>query len=118
MKPPTILLLEDEFIIAEVLKDTLEWAGFGPCAHAPSNEVALSMLAQGEWVGALVDVQLNGETGFAVAETLQRRGIPFAFCSGGAPIPALFADVPVLAKPWTADALEALAGRLFPRRGD
>jgi hypothetical protein len=51
--------------------------------------------------GAVLDVNLQGELVFPVAEALQPRGMPFVFSTGydGSTIPARFATVPRHEKP-------------------
>jgi len=120
MSTPTILIVEDEIIIAEVIRDTLEAAGFGACACVASVPDALSALDAGEWRGALLDIRLNGDFVFPVAEKLHARGLPFAFCTGdgdNASIPAAFAHAPILAKPWGTGQLERVANDIFGAPG-
>jgi len=56
---------------------------------------------------ALLDIQLNGETSYRIAECLQDKSIPFAFVTGygTSEIPARFAAVRVLQKPVAGDDL-------------
>jgi hypothetical protein len=58
---------------------------------------------------AIVDVHLKGgEQVWPVADRLAAKGIPFAFATGGhvdAP-PETHAGVPILAKPFTIDAVD------------
>ncbi|MGE3143750.1 MAG: response regulator [Hyphomonadaceae bacterium] len=108
------LIVEDEFIIAEIIKDTLEAAGHSECRHVTSVAEALAAIADGPWAGAVVDLTLQGEQSFPVARELRARHIPFAFSSGDpSGAPAEFADVPLLPKPWENGALEELARRLL-----
>jgi CheY-like chemotaxis protein len=112
-----ILIVEDEFIIAEVIKDALEEVGFDECVHAASLEEAIGAADDGHWSGAFLDIRLNGALVFPVAERLFARGVPFAFCTGdgdAAEIPAQFASAPVLPKPWASGELERLAQVMFP----
>jgi CheY-like chemotaxis protein len=116
MQQTKILLVEDEFIVAELMKDVLEGIGFSDCRHAASVPDALSALCEEGWRGALLDISLAGTLVFPVAEALAQRGLPFAFCSGNgdqAQSPEAFSSTPVLPKPWAAGDLERLAADLF-----
>jgi CheY-like chemotaxis protein len=114
-----ILVVEDEFIIAEVIMDLVQDLGVGVCEHASSLDDALKAANEGDWTGAFLDIRLNGQLVYPVAERLHARGVPFAFCSGGAEaesIPAAFAGIPILPKPWNDGEFEQLAQKLFPGR--
>ncbi len=74
---------------------------------------------------ALVDVDLNGERCWPVADALARRNIPFALTTGFATAivtPERFAGRPVLAKPYREkDVLALLAAMLardLPKPGE
>ena len=60
--------------------------------------------------GAILDVNLGGETVYPVAERLAARGVPFIFCTGYGltGLAANFAHVPTLAKPYMRDELEQM----------
>jgi DNA-binding response OmpR family regulator len=110
-----ILIVEDEFIIAEMMKETLQAAGYG-CAHAASLDAALDAVAARSWAGAVLDIKLQHQLVFPVAEALRVRAVPFAFSSGlgdAADLPAHFQDVPVLRKPWGEGDLEDIARAIF-----
>ncbi len=108
----TILVLEDEMMVAMLLEDMLSDLGcrvLGPCATiAP----ALELLAKNSVDAALLDVNLSyGQSGYPVAEELTARGIPFAFVTGyGAnTLNPQFRGRPTLQKPFHMAALtEAL----------
>ncbi len=116
MNSAKILLVEDEFIIAEMGKENLEAAGYGECRHAGTVADALKALEEGSWRGALLDIRLNGELVFPVAEELQARGVPFAFCSGSSEsksVPEKFAGTPTLLKPWSTHEFDRVVKRVL-----
>ena len=81
-------------------------------AFAASVEEATRLADQGDFDGALLDVNLNGKTIDAVAETLMRRDIPFVFTTGYGQqgIPDAYRDWPALQKPYQTQQLgQALA---------
>jgi len=116
---PSILVVEDEALVALDLEYTLEEIGW---------TVTGSMGAVGDalaWLGgpdappcaALLDVNLGGETVFPVAEALKARGVPFAFATGYADMVARspFAGSPTLTKPVDREALKSVLDGLLQR---
>ena len=77
-----ILVVEDNFLAAEVVRDLLESDG---CAVVgPVGRIADALrLAEHEALdGAILDVNLNGERCFPIALALRQRGVPFVFLTG------------------------------------
>ncbi len=103
-----ILVVEDEFFIAQEIADLLEAAGFevvGPCASVPA---ALARLAESAGCdGAVLDASLRHVSSLPVAEALAERGIPFAVVTGFSvdQLPARMAAAPVLTKPLKGEDL-------------
>ena len=113
MGPRTILVVEDEPLIAMMLEDFLESLGHSVSATCESVEDAMAQADKGGFDLAILDVNLKGENVWPVAERLRDKQIPFVIATGGHvdPPPAEFANVPVIEKPYTVDrvtpALEA-----------
>lgn len=109
-----VLLVEDEPLIAMDLNDMLTDAGYdvaGPVARA---DRAVELARAEELAGAIVDVRLSDDDGFAVADVLIEKGIPFFFVTGmPGDLPDRFATVPRVAKPFDRQHLELLVARLF-----
>ena len=78
-----ILVVEDEFFLAEELSRELEAAGAVVIGPAACIQGALALI-EGEAPidAALLDVNLGGEMVFPVAEALVVRSVPFVFTSG------------------------------------
>jgi DNA-binding response OmpR family regulator len=77
----TILIVEDDFLIAMNLADVFSAAGWvviGPALNIPE---ALEMVASHTPNVALLDVNLKGEVVTPVAEALRERHIPFVLSS-------------------------------------
>ncbi len=77
----TILIVEDEFLIAldlELLLQSHGWRVMGPVATVGD---ALRLLEGELPLVALLDVNLGSELITPVAETLKARGVPFAVAS-------------------------------------
>lgn len=112
----TILVLEDEFLIAmDVEHLCLE---HGATAVAIASTLAEVPAAFG-FDAAIVDLMLAGHSTLDFAEELKRRGVPFVFASGYGNHEDLmfrFPRVPVVAKPYAGnDLIDALAAAY--RRG-
>lgn len=113
----TILIVEDEPLIAMMLEDFLLSLGHEVRATCESVGEALKAVQTQDFDLAILDISLKGESVWPVAAELRDRDIPFVLASGGHvdPPPAEFKNVPMIDKPYTIDrvtpALEAaLAG--------
>jgi CheY-like chemotaxis protein len=105
----SILIVEDEPLIAMMLEDFLDSLGHRIVASCESVEDALVVVEKGDFDIAIIDVQLkNGEKVWPVADRLADSGKPFVLATGGHvdPPPERHAGVPVLSKPYTIDAIE------------
>ena len=105
----SILIVEDEPLIAMMLEDFLDSLGYAVAGSCESVEEALAMVEKGGFDAAIIDVQLkNGEKVWPVADRLADTGKPFILATGGhvEPPPERHAHAPVLSKPYTIDAIE------------
>jgi DNA-binding response OmpR family regulator len=109
-----ILVLEDEFFIAEDIADALKQAGAEVVGPIGCLAQAEETLASGDVAGAVLDMNLRGEQAFGLAERLRSADVPFVIVSGysHAAIPSTLHDVPHLEKPVeparVVEALEVL----------
>lgn len=114
--PPTILIVEDEPLIAMMLEDFLDVLGYQVTATVDAVEPALDLVGQGGFDAVILDVNLrDGQTSWPIADALAESGTPFVLATGGNDnCPPRHDDAPVLAKPFTMDgvksALEGLLG--------
>jgi two-component SAPR family response regulator len=114
-----VLIVEDMFLIAIDLADQLAGLGceiVGPDSHV---EGALTNIKAHELDGALLDVNLDGETSFPIASALSSRKIPFIFLTGydGDTIfPAEFRSSPKLPKPVATETLSTMMKQHFVDR--
>lgn len=106
-----ILVVEDDYLLAESLNDLLVEAGvhvLGPVGNVPE---ALSLVTSGQTIdGALLDVNVRGQPVFPVADALLERGVPFSFCSGydRYTLPPRFAHLSHCMKPYNPRTITAL----------
>lgn len=109
----TILILEDELIIAFALEDMLSDMG-AEVLLTSSLEEASAQLDKAETVTlAVLDVNVQGAKSYPFAEELVRRGVPLIFATGygDAEHPPQFAGTTTLTKPYTRQELaQAVAG--------
>jgi CheY-like chemotaxis protein len=105
----SILIVEDEPLIAMMLEDFLESLGHDVVGTCESLEEALDRVGKGGFDVAIIDVQLkDGKQVWPVADRLAADGKPFVLATGGhvEPPPEKHASAPVLSKPYTIDAIE------------
>jgi two-component SAPR family response regulator len=102
-----ILIVEDEYLLADDLRRTVGRLGASVLGPAPSVEGARSLLDSQRCDFALLDVNLNGDTVFPIADSLEIQGIPYLFVTGyeSWTMPYRFPPDRRLGKPVTADAL-------------
>lgn len=101
-KTPKILIVEDEVIIAMDLEDIVGEIGADIAATCHSLPTAMQLAESLECDAAILDVDVNGQAVFPVAEKLRERGIPFLFSTGHFPLTNItdrFADTPICPKP-------------------
>jgi CheY-like chemotaxis protein len=77
-----ILVVEDNFLVAEVIRDMLAASGcviVGPVARLDEG---VRLASQEALDGAVLDVNLNGERCYPIARALRDRGVPYLFLTG------------------------------------
>ena len=97
-----ILVVEDEALVAMLIEDTLSDAGYRVLGPAATVADALALLAAERPDGAVLDLNLGGETSLPVADRLDAEGIPFLICSGygASGVPPRHGGRTVLPKPY------------------
>src|SRR5664279_1404543 len=107
-----VLVVEDEMIVAWLLEDMLAELGclvVGPVANV--NQALTKIEAESIDV-AVLDVNLNGEMSYPIADALAARGVPFVFVTGYDKDRMLdgYRTFPVLQKPFhRAELTDTLA---------
>lgn len=111
----SVLLLEDEYVVALGICEELERAGAIVIGPVASVESALALLEDAPPLdAAIVDIRLRDTEAFAVADVLADRSIPYVFATGYErnALPPRFQHVPWCPKPFDlrvlASALETL----------
>jgi CheY-like chemotaxis protein len=97
----TVLVVEDDPLVADVISETFKIGGAEILGPAPTVRAALELLDSTAHVNAAVlDWQLGQENTADVARELQRRTIPFVFATASVPseIRAVFPDAVLFQK--------------------
>jgi CheY-like chemotaxis protein len=114
---PRVLVVEDEYLIRMLLEDMLAELGYGVAAAVGSITEASKFAGDGEFQIAILDVNLDGEEVYPVADILAGRGKPFVFVTGYGEqsLPERYRNHPSLQKPFQADQLERTLSSLLAR---
>jgi CheY-like chemotaxis protein len=118
LRQARILIVEDEALVAALLEDRLCALGCDLVGSAATVSEALDLVARERIDAAVLDVNINGEMVFPVADALRDRGIPFVFATayGAAGVAERHNRHAVLDKPYQERALEhALRAALLSR---
>ena len=115
LKDRRILIAEDGFALAAVMETVLSTLGcqvVGPVARLAEG-MALAEAAGLD--GALLDVSLDGEESYALADALLGREVPIILVTGRRPdeLPSRFRVLPRMAKPFDMPSLVRLCTRTF-----
>lgn len=117
MPPCRVLIVEDEAITSMMIEGLVQDLGCEIVGPAGRLSDALNLAKAEPLDGAVLDVNLNGEAVYPVADVLAGRNVPFLFLTGyGTPgFPSAHAHRPVLGKPFRPpDLLRLLALELGP----
>ncbi|MBB6091679.1 DNA-binding response OmpR family regulator [Povalibacter uvarum] len=102
LKDRSVLLIEDEYLVAMDMSNSLERAGATVIGPVGSVEEALRLVEEVPDIDiAIVDIRLQDADAFPVAEALEDRNIPFIFATGydRNVVPQRFTHVPWCPKP-------------------
>lgn len=97
-----ILVVEDETIVAWALADNLAEIGCTVVGPAASVRQALAIVATETVDAAILDVNLDGENSYPIADVLLARGVPFVLSTGysRSSLSLNYRDLPMLQKPY------------------
>jgi CheY-like chemotaxis protein len=77
-----ILLVEDEIFVVWLLEDMLADLGCAIVGPASSVNQALAMIDAEAIDAVVLDVNLNGQVSYPIADVLAARSVPFVFSTG------------------------------------
>jgi PAS domain S-box-containing protein len=97
----SVMLVEDEAIVALAVNDSLTELGFSVVGPFSRISDARRALQDSQVDAAILDVNLDGEMVYSLADLLTARNIPFVFATGyvAESIDPRFGHIPVLQKP-------------------
>lgn len=101
LQDKSILIVEDQFLIALDLATVLQDAGASATIASTAKD-AFPLVMWGRFAAAILDQDSAGESN--VRTRLKQMGVPVVIYSGGITRTELYADVPRLSKP-SADRL-------------
>lgn len=118
LKGCRVLIVEDDVRISMLMQESLVEMGCEVAGTAMLFDDAFDMAASQPFDVALLDISLNGELSYPVAEAMLHRNQKFVFVTGHVmeTLPAPFQGTPVLHKPFGLRDLQnvlrmALSGR-------
>jgi two-component SAPR family response regulator len=106
-----ILVIEDDFLVAQTIIDFLEEAGaeiIGPIGWI--DEAVTFLEADGNKIDrAVLDINLHGLKSYPIADALVLQGVPFVFTTGYGPgiIEGRYVHYPRCEKPFNQSAVIA-----------
>jgi CheY-like chemotaxis protein len=104
----TVLVLEDNFIIAMDAEEILKSMGISDVQIAANADQAMKLIAAQSFDFIILDVNLEDETSFAVADAILARGLCFGFTSGYGDaeiFPAHLRGIPRIDKPFNESSI-------------
>jgi len=110
-----LLLVEDEIVVGMFMQELLESIGYRSTEPIGRLSDALAAAERERFRGAVLDMNLNGEIVYPLAELLAKQKVPFVFVTGYAPrsVDPRFTDVPILQKPVLQEDLAATLERVL-----
>jgi CheY-like chemotaxis protein len=103
-----VLIVEDEYFLADDLAQAVAQLGAEVLGPVPTREEALTLLATAGQIDlAVLDINLQDEAAFPVADVLAKQGVPFLFATGygQTALPTRYQHVPWWEKPFDPQAL-------------
>jgi two-component SAPR family response regulator len=104
-----VLIVEDDYLVADTLMDTLREAGASILGPLGRLDAALAFVRQHgtELDGVVLDLNLHGQTTYAVADALIEAGVRFVFvtCYDAGALDAAYRGYPRCQKPFQPEAI-------------
>ena len=109
-----VLLVEDEYYIADDLRRTLKGAGAEVVGPFSTLAKANGAIDKGGFDCAVIDLNLHGESAVPIADRLIAEGKSFAIATGygSTAVPDRLKNVPRIEKPFDPPALLDVVGQL------
>jgi two-component SAPR family response regulator len=110
-----VMIVEDEMLVALDLQESIKALGYAVVGPYGRLSEAIEGAATQPIDFAILDLNLNGEMTYDLAEQLEQRGIPIVFTTGyeSDAIKSRLTNCRVLNKPVVKDALESVLREHF-----
>ncbi|MEO8986771.1 MAG: response regulator [Rhodanobacter sp.] len=110
------IVIEDDFLLAQVLVDALASLGCKVLGSASNVADGVHLATESRCDFAIVDLDLKGQIALPVLDRLRGRGIPFLVATGAfsEDIPAPYVDAMRLSKPYNLRELKQALALLVP----
>ncbi len=110
---PRLLVVEDEYLVAEMLKGALEDLEIHVIGPAHSIDEGLRLVESEKIDGAILDVNLGGKYIDPVVDALKEKNVPFAIATGyHGDILKRWSGTPILPKPYSDRDVATVVARL------
>jgi DNA-binding response OmpR family regulator len=115
VEPRRVLIVEDEMLIALMLQDMVSDAGFSVEGIATSLAAGVELARTANADLAILDINLNGEEAYPIADILRARSVRLIFSTGYGPasLKPEYELVPKLMKPYEQSNLAAAIQAAF-----
>lgn len=102
-----ILIVEDEYFIADDLSRGLHRQDAQVVGPVSDLATGLDLARREQLDGAVLDVNLDGEMSYPIADELSRRGVPFVFTTGydGTTLAPAYCSITRIEKPCDVSAI-------------
>lgn len=109
-----ILVVEDDYFLAEDLRDALESRGLEVVGPVSNDADAMELLKDERIDSAILDINLAGTMVYPLARNLKSRGIPFVFLTGYEDVAqdSGVTDVELIRKPFNDRSLQTALDHL------
>ncbi|WP_239025330.1 response regulator [Rhodoligotrophos defluvii] len=109
-----VLVVEDEAMVAMLIEDMLLEAGCDNIEVCNRLGQAIRLLEGADFDLVILDLNLEGELTYPVADILMERGTPFVFATGygTSMLEGRYAAIPTLQKPFRPEDVERILNDL------
>jgi CheY-like chemotaxis protein len=110
-----VLVVEDEMLVLMTIETMLADLGCETITAAATAAKAIELTKSRAFDLAILDLNLNGDQSYAVADMLIALGVPFVFSTGYGSdgVSENYRDWPVLRKPYQSEAMVRILGDLL-----
>jgi CheY-like chemotaxis protein len=107
------LVVEDEVLVGMLIEEMLRELGYEIAGLSTHLDQAVTLARTVAFDFALLDINLNGQQSFPVADAVRARGLPLLFATGYGSriVPEPYRDAPSLQKPFNLADLKAALQR-------